>query len=342
MGEVREPWEGPVGRRPRGCRHSFPIPLYEPTSLPNLRRLPGKFPSQPRRCSSRPRTRGAPSRHLSVRCRRETAPLGSCLLEALSGPTCPGGTLCRPSTPQGPRSVATAERCCSRWHFRVSMSDPTQLLRPLPHPEPTAPPPATSSDELQLLTDALLAYFHEVQTDAKTCRQHAATTAIRHTSGCLSTIQHFPAGKITEDSLRQGVASLPSWEQSPWAKAKLSEWKRTRRVLDAREKKFLLNRGVTWEGYPLWIHVAVPEGALLTVELLLPSLPCDVPGLPPRMLATTLRCHEYLIPTIVAQPLSLVVTGRGTRCLTIPEYFQRAMPSTLYASQCFFAQSAGR
>lgn len=223
------------------------------------------------------------------------------------------------------------------------MSDSTQLRPPLRRPEPTGPQLAASSDDLKLLTDALLAYLHEVQTDAKTCRHHVATTAIRHTSGCLSTLQQFPAGKITEEHLRKAVARLASWEESPLAKGARGRWKRLRQTINEQtEEKLLFSTGVAWEGYPVWIHAAVSERALLTVELLLPSLPGDLPTLPSRMLATALRCHEYLIPNMVARPLSPATGGRGGGYLTIPEYFRRAIPQNLYASQCFFAQSAGR
>lgn len=198
------------------------------------------------------------------------------------------------------------------------------------------------ADGLDRLADALLTYLNEVQNAADICRRHQALTVVHATRRCLTTTQRFQATQKLYEHLKKAAVTLPPWEESPWSKMQLRRWEQLGRAVSTRAEMCTLQlRGVAWEEHPVLIHAVTSRSPdVVDIVLRLPAVPADLPELPSFTLARALRCHEHLVPDVVARPLSIGMDG-GSASLTVPDFLKRTMPRNLYASQCFFAPGAG-
>src|SRR5439155_1008168 len=87
-----------------------------------------------------------------------------------------------------------------------------------------------------------------------------------------------------------------------------------------------------WEGHQLLVRARTQHPSrVLTLEVCVLPHNGGLPELPLRVLATALRCHEFLLSDGVAQPLpvphDLLRSG-------IREYLTRVTPHNLSARQC--------
>src|SRR4051794_2697385 len=102
-----------------------------------------------------------------------------------------------------------------------------------------------SPDGLELLAEALLAYFHEGQTDADICRRHEEATSVSNAGQCHAISQCFPVAPKTGEHIVTAAAALPPWEESLWSKTDLRRWERLRRTVASRaESDSLVLRGI--------------------------------------------------------------------------------------------------
>lgn len=179
---------------------------------------------------------------------------------------------------------------------------------------------------LAYLTEGIYGYLQEVDGYRAVCRRHEGTAMAHAHDGELEVTRFFESGSNAAAHLQSALRQLPHWEESPCRRS----GGRGRYQHPLR----LVPCGIVWEERRLLVrarHLRSPP--LVQVDLVVPSRESDFPELPLKRLADALRCHEFLIPGVIAHSLP-PPSGHGTQLLGIREYLSRAMPPNLYASQC--------
>ncbi len=74
------------------------------------------------------------------------------------------------------------------------------------------------------------------------------------------------------------------------------------------------------------------DDPICKVEIILPSYTTPSPELPIQLMASMLECHEFLVPSSIAEPLA-PYTKHEAKFLTVPEFLRANMPRNLYATQ---------
>jgi hypothetical protein len=175
------------------------------------------------------------------------------------------------------------------------------------------------------LAAGLYAYLQEVDGYRIVCRRHGGKAAVDAQEGGVRVTRCFESGSATVAHLQVATQLLPRW------KRRISEERGAGKRRDG--PRLLVQCDVLWEGRRLLVEAFQPSStAVLHVELSLWPWESDLPELPLRMVATALRCHEFLLPDGIARPLPVPADGRGGR--EIRAYLMHAMPKNLYASQC--------
>lgn len=197
----------------------------------------------------------------------------------------------------------------------------------------------SGGDTLDLLSEAITSYLGEIDEYSKVCVRHERTTAVWATRHAIRLTKWWSWSEAARN-LCKAVEGLPGWDQSPLWDPRLTaciEQETTWSTTNERtEATFLVARGVTWEGRPMFVRASRDSREqLLEVNLVLPWIPCELPnGLPLRGVAVGLMCYDALVPESVANPLPVTMSHRPGAC-SIREYLTRTMPQNRYASKCF-------
>lgn len=194
--------------------------------------------------------------------------------------------------------------------------------------------------DIVAIADALLSYLSELESYRKVCRRHWRTVTVSESKGGLRVCRRLLSAEHGKASLLSQIEGLPGWEATPFWASERIHWehhllKRQTELRNQAGLQPIIVRGIGWNGRAMLssAFVSVADAALL-VELLLPSLPTDLPELPLRKIALALWCHEYALPASIATPAPSHPQP-GDESLSIEEYLQRTMPQNLVASQCF-------
>lgn len=192
-----------------------------------------------------------------------------------------------------------------------------------------------------LLANALYSYLSEVQGHYDTCAEHVTTAAVHDVGKTLQVFRMFKSDEMTINCLRKNCMSLPEWEQSCFWLSDNKDWSKvergvvTRMKIERRNKGLLpiLTRGIEFEGMPLLIHAYKFEADPAMKIELLPMQCSQVENPPLFTVAHALRCHEFLVPDYMAEPLPFG-QYHDAKILTLWEYLHRTMPPNLYANRC--------
>jgi hypothetical protein len=188
------------------------------------------------------------------------------------------------------------------------------------------------------LTTGLYAYLTEVDAYGVICRRHRGRVLVGD-DGDVAVIRSFQETEKALAHLQIALTTMPPCPVGP-AKGKSPRrpqtcgWWTSKEVITS-----VLQRTILWEGRRCSVHVwRIEPCSVLNVAVVLRPFGGDVPELPLRKVAIALRCHEALVPLTVAEA-SIVDPIRPL--LAMEDYLRRAMPSNLWASQCFPLQGAG-
>ncbi len=196
------------------------------------------------------------------------------------------------------------------------------------------------NDGLSLASEAIHDYLMEIHSMGNICLRHANTAAIHDRGDILQVYRLFKREELTARTLRKASNELEGWEHSPFWPSERIHWTKlaaevARRVDRHSRQHPIVTRGILWNGRPFLIHAYKFEpDPVMKVEIVVPDLPDSIEELPLRAVASSLECHEYLVPSYITTPLAPWVHHEA-KFSTISEYLSRTMPTQLYASQCF-------
>jgi hypothetical protein len=189
------------------------------------------------------------------------------------------------------------------------------------------------------LVEGVSAYLQEVDGYRDICRRHEGRAAVVEKDGELRVARFFKNQSETVAYLRSAVQQLPS-AQGPHRHldgqggTSKSQRLRSGRGTNREPLPCLVCRAISWEDRTLLVHASQQTAdAPVEVDLRVLATERALPELPLRTLAGVLRCHEFLIPEVIATPLP-ILAGQDPAFVGIREYLARAMPPKLYASQC--------
>lgn len=191
-----------------------------------------------------------------------------------------------------------------------------------------------------MLAKAIGIYLSEVDSYRSTCERHNKTAAI-HTRGTeLQVYRMFKKSDKLCQHLHQAVKGLPSWEESIYCKSQGGNWEKLKSEVEARVDSHSMqchvaSRGVLWDEIPMLVHAyKFDDDPHLKIELVVPEFKPMLPILPLRIIASSLHCHEYLVPKSMASALP-PYAGHEIEFMSLWEYLSQTMPKDLYASTCF-------
>ncbi len=193
-----------------------------------------------------------------------------------------------------------------------------------------------------MLADAMYAYLQEMEECRVICERHEKTSAIHTRGQSLQIYRQFKRDEFTARQIRTTTEDLPSWEQSIyWVKDGFlaKAWKKMQNEVELRMAKHsklhpIITRGIAWEGRPILVHAYKFEpDPVMKVELVMGMYESPVPELPLQVIASLLRCHQFIVPDYIAPPLS-PWDHHETKFSTIWEHLSRTMSPGLYATQC--------
>jgi len=177
------------------------------------------------------------------------------------------------------------------------------------------------------IVQGLFGYLQELDGYRVVCLRSAETAAVSPQQGGIQVIRHFDGTPSLIAHLEAVVPLLP-----PRSRRARVEAARPEIPLRPDLRPVIAHAGV-WEARDVVVEVQVSSGpAAKQVEVGLFLSEIDVPELPLRMLATALRCHEFLVPHDIAPALQLP-SEEVEGIQTIHQYLERAMPRNLAASQ---------
>jgi hypothetical protein len=200
-------------------------------------------------------------------------------------------------------------------------------------------------DGLSLLAQGFDLYLSELDRYRALCLQHESSTVISAWGPQPLVRRKFEVRASTLSFVCSRVEQFPPWQRTPHFGVEQKRWEHLRRGLLARSasdpgSRPLLCRGIAWEDRAFLVHAfACGSTPVLHVGLLPLPTPSDLPELPLRAVADTLRCHEALLPNLAA--LDNDAPDAAGDWLTIRHHLARATPQNLYASQCFGSAGAG-
>jgi hypothetical protein len=212
------------------------------------------------------------------------------------------------------------------------------------HPGRDTPESDSDDDGLGRLTMALAGYIEEVNDYRDTCLRHEEATVVTSARKTLSLLRLFPLTDAAREHVRNAAERLPGWERSLfWAaekKACMDLRRRTSILVASEAGDVVVTRGISWAGRPVLVSAtSTRDGRFLQVNLLIPEITEDLVELPLRRVAHGLGCHEYLLPESIARPVPR--SKHRPDSLPLRAYLTRAMPPSLYASQCLWPGGAG-
>jgi hypothetical protein len=195
-----------------------------------------------------------------------------------------------------------------------------------------------SDESLSLFAEALDGYHQELADQVAICKKHSQTAAIHDKGKELQLYRLFHRDAAVAEHLRNAAETLPSWQEALDWSNEGQKWEKIKQDVTGRMTKHnellpLVTKGIAWEGRPVLIHAYKFEAdPMVKVELVLPHVERELPTLPLRTIASALRCHEYLVPSELAEARP-PYERHEAEFLSIPQYLSQTMPSSLYATQ---------
>lgn len=192
-------------------------------------------------------------------------------------------------------------------------------------------------DGVELFADAISVHFEEIEEARAICKRHEATAAIHDRGQALQIYRMYKRDDEAATCLRTSTDILPTWEKSALFCTNGKTWKKSEAELNNRMKKNpkllrILTQGVLFEDMPILIHAyKFDDDTHMKIELI--PQPVMHSQLPINLVASVLRCHEFLVPEHVAKPLP-PYSHHEARFSTIWEYLERTMPADLYTTEC--------
>ena len=158
-----------------------------------------------------------------------------------------------------------------------------------------------ADDPIDLLTQALRAYLTELDGWRTDCLRHAETAIVTEERGLLCVSRRFPRSPVTVAYLQTSPEKLRSLRTSLFWKGDGERWKEIIAMTTGAGDSFC--QGANWDERPLVVRWVMTDDTI-TLDLL--SLPyrSDLTDHPLRALARLFRCHEFLIPSLVAHPIA--------------------------------------
>ncbi|MBU2213836.1 hypothetical protein KKC44_06140 [Patescibacteria group bacterium] len=200
--------------------------------------------------------------------------------------------------------------------------------------------PIETDTGIGFMVNALSHYMQETHEHYAICDSHEKTTAI-HTQGkSLQVYKQFDSKEDVAKSIREKSKTLRGWEALPEWKYIGSTCKTLQKGIEARMRRHtkqhpVLTRGVLWEGKPVLIHSYKFEpDPIMKNEILVPETEIGVCELSLKVIASVLRCHDFLVPPYVAIAKP-PYESHDANFMTISEYLSKTMPQNMYTSQCF-------
>lgn len=184
-------------------------------------------------------------------------------------------------------------------------------------------------------------YLGEILTFSEKCVKNNSTTAIHARSSSLEIYRQFPSTSEITESIRRNGDLLPGWNEWHFWKSGEKELTKLEREVVARMKRHgkqraVYTRGVLWDWRPILIHAYKFEpDPRLKLELIIPTRPkkLQLPEeLSLRVVSDILEVHDYLVPSIVKEPLP-PYAGHETKFLTLSEFLDKTMPKDAIATQ---------
>lgn len=195
-----------------------------------------------------------------------------------------------------------------------------------------------SDESLCLFAEALDGYRQELVEQASFCKKHEQTAAIHDKGKELQLYRLFHRDAAVAEYLRKTTETLPTWKEALDWSSEGQKWEKLERDVIARMTKHgkllpIVTKGVTWEGCPVLVHAYKFEAdPVMKVELVLPHVERELPTLPVRTIASALRCHEYLVPSELAEARPPYERHEAD-FLSIQQYLSQTMPPSLYATE---------
>ena len=197
--------------------------------------------------------------------------------------------------------------------------------------------PASEPDHanaLALLMEGISAYLREIDSYRAVCRRHEGTAIVDERAGDVRVGRSFESSRRTLGHLKSAMQLLPrSYGDAPRRSGhdRYGRHPQSLARIVKHDLPCLLQCAVVWEGRRHIVHARRRTSpAVLSVDLFISPLESGLPELPLRTVAMALRCHEFLVPDIIALPLAV----RPDEKHGVREYLKRAIPPNLSASQC--------
>jgi len=183
-------------------------------------------------------------------------------------------------------------------------------------------------------------YLQDLDRSRTVCIKHSKTAAIHDCGEDLQVYRMFSSSTKVAKQLHTAAAALTGWEESIYWPLDRFKWEKLKGEVESRVKRHskqyeIVSKGVLWEEIPILIHAYKFDcDPRLKIELVAPECGRVLPMLPVRLMASILRCHDFLVPAHIANP-GPYYAGHEDRFLTISEYLSLHTPPELYAAKCF-------
>lgn len=162
-------------------------------------------------------------------------------------------------------------------------------------------------------------------------------------SQALEVYRLYQRHEDVAECLRASASQLPSWEESIYWKNNTRRLQKLKSGVEGRMKKNkrllpLVTKGATWQGIPILVHGYKFEddrlqGDVIKVEIDVIDFEAPMPELPIKLMASLLECHDFLVPSSVAEPVH-PFTRHEAKFITVPDFLAATMPENLYATRC--------
>ena len=159
-----------------------------------------------------------------------------------------------------------------------------------------------ADDSIDLLTQALANYLTELDGWGTDCLRHADTAIVTEERGLLCVSRRFPRSPVTVAHLRTSPEKLRSLRTSLFWKSDGERWKEIIAMMTTGAGESFC-QGANWDERPLAVRWVMTDDAI-TLDLLSLPYSSDMTDHPLRALARLLRCHEFLVATMVASPIA--------------------------------------